>query len=121
MTSNRDIISNADQFKEAIDLAIKIQNSGIATCIAYLAGHCNWISFDVHMPEWFSGSDADYKIQIQGEAEHRDRNVQQLDRLKEIFKNGKQTIDEGKAIESKRQQLRRQQYEELKKEFEPQL
>lgn len=118
---NREVIDNLKQINEAIELAIKIQNAGIATVFVWVAGHINNVEINLHFPIWISGQHAHKTISITGRTweDCSEANEKAIDELKSILEKGPDS-NEIETILNKQREVRLQQYQELKKEFETQ-
>lgn len=116
---NRETINNIDQIKEALDLAIQIQNEGIGTVFFRFDGHVNNVDVDIHTPAWVANASPDFSYGLCGDGDkNRKGNQESIASLKELLAKGKSGEDEVVLIEGKERAIRRQLYEELKREFE---
>lgn len=119
---------NADQLLEALAVLVEIQNKEIGTIFFDLSGHVNRTNIRIHCPVWIADVHADYRFELYHDKDedddnyYRSRNETQISQLKEILSAGKLPSDnEQEIIRVKEKEVRKQQYEELKKEFEPEL
>lgn len=123
---NREKICNYDQLIKALGVCAEIQNSGIGTVFCEFYGHVNRTAIRIHLPLWINGDDPDYRFELnhdkdeEGDDFNHKSNIQTISWLEEILQRGKLPEEsEQEKIRDKEKQLRKQQYEELKREFEP--
>jgi hypothetical protein len=86
-------------------------------------GHVNNCEITIHTPKWIVDSKYDFSMTIycgHTDNETFEHNQHQINKLKSILENGPHS-NEAEAILNKEKLVRRQQYEQLKKEFEPEL
>lgn len=123
---NRETICNYDQLVEAMSICQKIQNNGIATVFFDFSGHVNITYIKIHKPIWVSNVNPDYKFEMHHDEDEdgyyfKDNEATIL-KLTAILSGGKLSEDdEQEAMCKKEKEARRRQYEDLKKEFEPEL
>lgn len=124
--TNRDQIHNLDQLLKVTELAVAIQNEGIATVFVALSGHVNETEVRLYFPTWESNKDVDATMRLShdiGEDDDsytRGQNQKAIDRLEQILET-RQCIDrEGNVVdlEAKMREHRKKLFEQLKSEFE---
>lgn len=116
---NKEKINHIELIQKAINLAIKIQNKGIATVFVDLSGHCGDFSISIHEPVWYAGHEPE-KLQCYIEWKDSLTSMNKMiKRLTEIA--DKPAIDEdeqNRIISEEVKQRKMAQYLTLKKEFE---
>lgn len=121
---NREQINNVDHFVQALNLSIQIQNAGIATVFCDLSGHITRMNIRAYTPKWIPDMRPTYEFDLFGDdVEYGiERNNKVLESLSKILLTEKKDeSEELRIIETQERQIRREQYEKLKKEFEPEF